>query len=314
LLGAAAAFVAAACSRASPPPPPPTTTLSGKPTSIKDLTAGATRLSLIQAQGELATGRSTFTFGLSTPQGALVRGGSPQVFAAPDETSAPIGPFPARFFQFAPAGEFNDTTIPRSPVTGFYSTEIDIPSAGPWFMAALTTVGGRRAVGVGASQVERTVRNAVGSRATPFPTPVATTRRALEEICTRKPPDPMHSIALNDALESGKPTVVSFATPLLCESRLCGPVVDEQLLAFQGVGKSRANFIHVEEFLPGPDLEPPDISSVKKALEHRSPAFKAWHLTTEPWVFVIDRHRIIRAAYVGPVVASQIEAALDPLL
>jgi hypothetical protein len=77
---------------------------------------------------------------------------------------------------------------------------------------------------------------------------------------------------------------------------------------FQKVGKARANFIHVEEFLPGPDLKPPAVD-----LHDRSPAFKAWHLTTEPWVFVIDRHGIIRAAFIGPVVASQIEAALNPL-
>jgi hypothetical protein len=231
------------------------------------------------------------------------------VFAAPGETSKPIGPFPARYFQFAPASEFNDRTIPRSPVTGFYATEIDLPSAGSWLVAALTTTGGRPAVGVGASQVTKSVPNAVGSKATPFKTPVATTKHGLEEICTRRPPDPMHSIALTDALMSGKPTVVSFATPFLCESRLCGPVVDEQLLVFEKVGKGKANFVHVEEFLPGPHLNPP-----LPRLENQSPPFKAWHLTTEPWVFVIDRKGVIREAFAGPVVASQIEASLRPLL
>jgi hypothetical protein len=46
-------------------------------------------------------------------------------------------------------------------------------------------------------------------------------------------------------MASGKPTVVSFATPLLCGSRMCGPVVDEQLLVFDELD-DRANFIHVE--------------------------------------------------------------------
>jgi hypothetical protein len=231
------------------------------------------------------------------------------VFAAPDESSRPIGPFPAEFFHFAPPGDFNDKTIPRSNITGFYSAEVEVPHAGPWLFAAVAASGGRLAVGVGATQVKGTVPNGVGSKATPFPSPVATTTQGLEEICTRKPPDPMHYVSLADALKSGRPTVVSFATPLLCMSRLCGPVVDEQLLALQKIGRRKANFIHVEEFLPGKDLKPPPAT-----IGDRSPAFKAWHLTTEPWVYVIDRHGIIRAAYEGPVVGSQIERAVDPFL
>ena len=97
-----------------------------------------------------------------------------------------------------------------------------------------------------------------------------------------------------------------FSTPLLCESKLCGPVTDEVLLAFRQVGKSRANFIHVEEFLPGPDLEP-DASKF-------SPGFVAWGLRTEPWVFVIDKRGMIRARYQGPVTAPMIAAGLQPLL
>ena len=43
----------------------------------------------------------------------------------------------------------------------------------------------------------------------------------------------MHYISLYDALANGKPTVACFGTPLLCASQLCGPTLDEQILAFQ---------------------------------------------------------------------------------
>jgi hypothetical protein len=150
---------------------------------------------------------------------------------------------------------------------------------------------------------------AVGSKAISVKTPVATTLAGMKQIDTRDPPDTMHYISLDQALKNGKPTVVVFSTPLLCMSRMCGPVTDEVYAVFFTVGARAANFIHVEEFLPGPKLQPPPPTEA-----NQSPPFKAWHLLTEPWVFVIDRDGVIRARFEGPVVASQIEAALRPLL
>src|SRR5207253_8925380 len=112
---------------------------------------------------------------------------------------------------------------------------------------------------------------------------------------------PMHAISLDRALADGTPTVVVFATPLLCESRMCGPVVDETLGVYDRVGPSRANFVHVEIY-PTRDQSKP------------APSFVKYGFQTEPWVLVIDRTGVIRARFEGPVVASQIEAALRPLL
>jgi hypothetical protein len=75
------------------------------------------------------------------------------------------------------------------------------------------------------------------------------------------------------------------------------------------IGDDGANFIHVEEFLPGPTHTPPPAT-----LENQSAGFKAWGLQTEPWTFVIDTDGVVRARFQGPCVASQIEAALRPLL
>jgi hypothetical protein len=171
-------------------------------------------------------------------------------------------------------------------------------------------VGSARAVGTAALPVVATASVApVGSQAISVKTPVATTEQGLLAICTREPPDHMHTISLDEALTNGKPTVVSFATPLLCQSMVCGPVVDEVLAVHDAVGESKANFIHVEEFLPGPDHSPPPAT-----LENQSPGFKAWGLQTEPWTFVIDKDGVVQARFQGPVVASQIQAALTPYL
>src|SRR6266487_1705028 len=84
---------------------------------IAELARGAVHLSMIAAQDQLTTGKSLFTFGLTTDQGGLLTGGSPQVFIAKNRQSPPQGPFVAGFYEFTPNP---DDKSPRSPITGFY--------------------------------------------------------------------------------------------------------------------------------------------------------------------------------------------------
>ena len=271
---------------------------------IDALAGQGTRVDLLQAQEALPTGDSVFTFGMVTKQGGVLTGGSPRVWIGRTGRSRPLGPFPATFYRFTPNHEDKS---PRSPLTGFYAVPVSLPAAGTWSIATVATVNGSRLVGLRSVTVNAKAGPAqIGSRAVSVQTPVAATETARKRICTRKPPDPMHSISLDRALKNGKPTVVTFATPLLCESQLCGPVVDEQLLVFDRIGPKRANFIHVEEFPPGPDLRP-DPHTIP-------PYWKKWGFQTEPWTVIIDGDGIVRARFEGPVVASLIEEALKPLL
>ena len=300
------ALTAAGCTAASP-------RISITPTAPSDSIGGVARgaipISLLQAQSELTVGKNLFSFGLVTGSGQLIQGGTPEVYAARDTTSKALGPFRATFYRFTADQQFKDNA-PKSPLTGFYVANVDLPTAGNWDLTAIAMVGSQKAAGNGLMKVVTTpAAPAVGSKAISVKTPVATTLAAMKEIDTRDPPDTMHYISLDRAISNGKPTVVVFSTPLLCTSRMCGPVTDEVYSVFFRIGKQRANFIHVEEFLPGPKLQPPPPTEA-----NQSPPFKAWHLLTEPWVFVIDRHGFIRARFEGPVVASQIEAALTPLL
>jgi hypothetical protein len=254
-------------------------------------------------------GKNRFGFVLVNLQNQAIVGGTPQVWLARDETSRVIGPFTAAWHPFTAYEETGDRS-PASPLPGDFAAEIDFPTAGIWMVAATVQQGSKRLAGTGTLPVlSRPVLAGLGTKAVSTSTPVATIPAKIAEICTRTPVDRVHYISLDEALRNGKPTVVCFSTPLLCESRLCGPVTDEQILLFEKYGPDRANFIHVEEFLPGPDRMPPAAT-----LENRSPAFKAWKLETEPWVVVIDRHGVIQFRSVGPVTAPEIEGALQPLL
>jgi hypothetical protein len=267
--------------------------------SLQALQNGARQLSLLGAQSQLPVGSSLFTFGLATPEQQLVTSGSPQVFMARDQRSAALGPFPTRWYQLEAYRATGDRS-PRSPLTGFYGADVKVPSAGNWLVAAAIDLGGQRAAGQGAIAVVNGGVAAVGSHAKAVRTPVATSAAGRRKICTREPACPLHTISLDRALRSGRPTVVTFATPLLCESRMCGPVVDEQMAAAARFG-GKANFIHVEIY-PGRDPAKP------------TPAFTAWGFRTEPWLLVVDRGGVIRGRFEGPVTAAQAADALRPLL
>jgi hypothetical protein len=285
---------------------PSATTAVGPPaaaeaSSLQALAANLPQLSLLNAQSDLPVGRQRFTFGLSTSDNRLVQGGNPKVWFAPDQSSKPLGPFEARFLQMNAYDQLKDKS-PRSELTGYYVSDVNLPKAGNWLAVAVIDANGQRAAGQGAIPVSDKVVAAVGTKAISGRTPVATKPADIAKICTREPPCPLHYISLDEAMKSGKPTVITFATPLLCTSRMCGPVVDEQMLAFQKIGKDKANFIHLEIY-PQRDMNKP------------APLFVKWGFQSEPWLIVIDRSGVIRARLgEGPVVASEIEAALTPLL
>jgi hypothetical protein len=267
--------------------------------SLKQLAADATQVSLLGAQSQLPVGRSLYTFGLATADNRLVTGGSPEVWVARDGTSRAAGPFPSRWFELKAYEQTRDKG-PRSPLTGFYGAEVELPEAGNWMVAAALEVDGGRQVGQGAVPVSDKVPAAVGTRAEPLKTPVATTAAGRKKICTRDPACPLHSISLDKALAAGKPTVLNFGTPLLCSSQMCGPVVDEQMVAAAKLG-GKASFIHVEIY--------PSRSTAKPVK-----ALTDYGFTTEPWMLVIDRDGVIRDRFEGPVTTGQITDALRPLL
>lgn len=304
--------LAAACGSGGAAGPGRSPRATGAPSSVAARTAGTAQVSLIGTGADAAPtnpGTNRLGFELITLAGAALGGGSPEVWVATSTTAPAKGPYRAEWHDFTGYAKTGDRS-PKTALPGVYSAEVDYPGPGTVNIGVTLTAGGRRYGGQGAVLTTAShVVAGLGTRALATPTPVATTEHGIEEICTRKPVDHLHTVSLADAVRSGKPTVVAFATPLLCSSQLCGPVVDEVILVAEAVGTKRANFIHVEEFLPGPDLKPPPPTPA-----NLSPAFKAWGFESEPWVVVIDKDGVIRFRSLGPVTAPEIDAALVPLL
>ena len=122
----------------------------------------------------------------------------------------------------------------------------------------------------------------------------------LSQIDTRIPHDDMHEVDLAAALGQ-KPVVLLFATPQFCQSRVCGPVVDEEEQVKQDFG-DRVHFIDMEI---DNDNDPARASWLQA---------RAFRLASEPWLFVIDRHGIIRTRIEGAFSATELERAIHGVL
>lgn len=207
------------------------------------------------------------------------------------------GPIYLDLSRFAPG----TSTDQEGEAKSFYVGALDLGAPGIVDLAVEVTVGGRKQVGFTVLQALSGGRvPSVGQSAVSTPTPVATDPASLEKVCTRIPGCPCHEMSLDAALTSGKPVVFIVASPKLCTSRVCGPVLEEVLNTRETHG-GRAIFVHAE---PYRDDSATTISA---------PA-SDWRLDSEPWTWVIDSNGVIRARFEGPVVAQELSSALDKVV
>ncbi len=215
---------------------------------------------------------------------------------------------------------------------GVYVANVNFDSAAQWGVEVSGTLNGTELETQAPIFVvhEKSLSRATGDPAPPSVQPLLKDVADIAQIDTSDPPDPaMHQMTIADAVKSGKPSVIVFATPAFCISQICGPTksaVDELYTKYQG----QANFIHVEPyFIPearaGKGLCPLPIMNLQIA-SHPSqgcpqiaaadlpPASQTWNLETEPWVFILDNHGVIAGKFEAVVSYEELEQALKPLL
>ena len=119
----------------------------------------------------------------------------------------------------------------------------------------------------------------------------------LSSIDTRLPPSSMHNEDFADVVGK-KPVALLFATPQLCQSRVCGPVVDiaEQVKAEDG---EDVEFIHMEVFRD---------NEIEKGIR---PQVAAWNLQSEPWMFTVDGNGRVAARLEGAYSERELREAID---
>lgn len=232
---------------------------------------------------------------------------APTVVYLARSTKAPAtGPFPAPadLLVTDPPFRSRQAASEKDPFAAVYSAEVEVKEPGTYRVLVVSNVKGDL---IGAtSQIEVIAPKddrvaAPGEKAPAVATDtVASAGGDLASIDTRLPPSDMHEESLKDVLGK-KPVALLFATPQLCQSRVCGPVVDIALQLKAKYG-DRMTFIHQEVYVDN-DLE--------KGLR---PPLRAFGLPTEPWLFTIRRDGTIAARLEGSFGFTGFERAIEAAL
>jgi len=225
------------------------------------------------------------------------------VYTAKPDGSKLRGPFVARKESLDVAAPYRSAQTDADLANGktFYVAEPEFASTGAHVAVGLVRLDGRLVVAEAPAALQVGMKNGppdVGERAIRVDTRTgADVGGNLEKLSTRVPP-PAEMLDTNFADVVGKkPVVLLFATPALCASRTCGPVVDiaEQVRARNGDG---VTFIQ-QEIYQDNNASSPVVSQVS-----------AWRLPTEPWAFVIDRRGRVAARFEGVFSTGELARAV----
>ena len=280
----------------------------GTPSPADDADAGAT-LTLSDAGITPIPGNSELLIGPNRFALALI-----------DEENSPILEEPGlnvllRFFfddelQFDQVADF---TWAIQDANGFFVVNVDFDQAGQWEVEPILTRDGEETTVRRFSfpvREESQIPN-IGDSPPPSMNLTLADVPDISRISTDEEPEPaLYQMTVAQALTAGRPAVVVFATPAFCQTRFCGPVVDNVKVVWEEFG-DRVNFIHIEPFeldeegllvLDENSLPVPVTSTVE------------WQLLTEPWIFIVDADGLIAARFENVIGPSELRAAIEETL
>ena len=210
--------------------------------------------------------------------------------------------------QMAPAATFRTWPVGG----GIFTTRVAYDSAGIWDFTATITHPDGAVEAASASTLVKDVSStpAIGSPAPATASKTGATPEELALITSDANPIPeMYAVSFDDAVNAGKPVVITFGTPAWCTSQTCGPqvtTVDE--VRRNHVGE--ASFIHVEWFdNPAVMRETGD-----PLLGVESPAIEPWGMPSEPWTFIVDGDGLVAAKFEAYTTGGELEEALAGVL
>jgi hypothetical protein len=252
----------------------------------------------------LAGERNRVAFGVIDDQAGFVYGKTALYVARTPESPAK-GPYvaPADVLVTEAPYRSQQAATEADPFAAVYAAQVPFSRTGQYAVMAVTIVDGKPVAAPGQLEVIAKADDQIPQVGEPAPKvqtdTIASAGGDAEAIDTRRPTSDMHE---NFANQLGKkPVALLFATPQLCQSRVCGPVVDVGLQLRSRYG-DQVEFIHQEVYT---DNDP------NKGLRKPLQEFK---LQTEPWLFVVGKDGKVTARLEGSFGLNAFEQALKTAL
>lgn len=266
---------------------------------------------------QLDIGQQRFGFGLFTIDQKQVTDVPVALYVEKQGSSTVTGPYRATQQSLAVDAQFQSDTVRKDPsaAKSFYSAELRFPRPGIYAIVALSRVGGRlvKSSAVGVRVLRHDPVPGPGDRAPNVSTPTLESAHGdVASIDTRQPPDDMHKVDFADVYGK-EPVVLLFATPALCQSRTCAPVTDVTEAVEAEHKGDKVAFIHNEIYKDN-EIKPGCLDGTRPPAKCYFPQLLAFHLETEPFLFVIDTHGRIASRLEGAFSKNELEAALKPVL
>ncbi len=294
-----------------PPAPQPTAKVQDFPTA-KGKTLETLRQGLPQGPilatttaASLEVGENRVGFALRDRANKLLNGAAVALYTTDHDGGNVKGPYLAHTESLKVKPQFESQNTAQDPEASgsIYVATVPIDKPGKRVITGVARLDGRLVATTGFELTiprkgQKGLPPDVGDQAIDVHTPTITSVGGdATKISTRVPPaDPMLKDDLHDVL-GRKPVVLVFATPQLCQSRICGPVVDVAMQVQSDYGDQVA-FIQQE------------IYKDNAVANGFTPAVNAWRLPTEPWIFVIDRDGKITARFEGAVSVGELQRAV----
>jgi hypothetical protein len=249
-------------------------------------------------------GKNRYPFGVFEVDQTQVDDADVAMYFAKSPQSPVEGPLPARVdsLETKPAYRSAGVEGPGEAKTVYVVDDVKFDRSGPWLAVAMIKNGDDfEAARPLQSPVVDQFPNVVdvGDKAPVISTPTAKSVGGdLASIDTRQPPSSMHANDFKDVIGK-KPIVLEFATPALCQSRVCGPVVDVTEQVKDEVGDG-VEFIHMEVFK---DNTPPKLR----------PQLNAYGLQSEPMTYLIGTDGKVKQRIEGAFGVEELKAEVEKL-
>ncbi len=274
------------------------TTTTAPPGSLEALwREGGEAVAVVPGTSDYGTGENRVSFLIVDKQSKLIEQPRARIWIAHGLREKPFAEGTATLEPIGiPGGAAADAQ-------SIYVAKVSTPTPGKYWILAKPT-GGREIQALGNLVVRKHAKAPeVGDRAVPSRNPTldaGAPAASVRAATTAEPPDlNLLRTTVAAAMGANRPFVVTFATPLYCQTRTCGPVVQVAQSVARDWQSKGVDFIHIEIY----EDNDPSKGTNRWVGE--------WKLPTEPFTFVVDRNGVIRTRLEGAFSAAELEAAVS---